>query len=72
MTAGSGEYQSLAKFLHGADHFSIKAIPRGSKLDTSIALLLLNKNLLCLGLFPLSPPFIKAYLTLMHHDGTVG
>ena len=44
MTAGSGEYQSLAKFLHGADHFSIKAFPRGPKLDTNIALLLLNKK----------------------------
>lgn len=72
MTVGSGEYQSLTKFLHGADHFSVEAFPRGPKLDTSIALLVLNKKDALLWTdFPLSPPFIKAYLTLIHHDGTV-
>lgn len=57
MTVGSGEYQSLTKFLHGADHFSVKEFPRGPKLDTNIVLLLLNEKVALL--FPLSPLPLK-------------
>jgi len=39
MDAGGGEWQSYTQFLHAADHFGVKALPRGPKFDTSTAFL---------------------------------